>query len=73
MEGARKLSEALKTNTTLKTLKLKGKHKVDTNLAKGLSTLVAGTRLGDRCVQALSEALEHNNTLTELELPGKII
>ena len=72
-EGTSALSEALKTNTTLKILNLKRvRHQQDLdNQWHTNSNDKAGNNMGAEGVCALSEALKVNTTLTTLNLEGE--
>ena len=74
-EGARALSEALKVNTTLDTLKLscEQEESEDGRTAEIGSNQYqqAGNKIGDEGARALSEALKTNTTLQSLNLRGE--
>ena len=72
-EGARALSDALKTNTTLQELNLHSEQ--DESEEDGWIADIAnnynlqiGSRIGDEGARALSEALKINTTLQSLNL-----
>ena len=71
-EGARTLSDALKTNTTLHSLNLGCEQKESEK--DGIADIAnnkhqqAGNKIGDEGARALSEALETNTSLQSLNL-----
>ena len=75
-EGARALSEALKTNTTLQSLYLDGeqeKSEEDGRIADIANNQHQQTanNIGDEGARALSDALKVNTTLHTLDLEGE--
>ena len=72
-KGAQALSEALKVNTTLKTLSLCGNSndedeiKPDNGIKLTINT-ITGSGIGTEGVCALSEALKVNTALTSLDM-----
>ena len=69
-KGAKSLCEALKVNTTLKTLNLACENKTQTN-KKGTEERMIGNEIGDEGAKVMSEMLRVNTTLTELNLEGE--
>ena len=75
-EGARALSEALKTNTTLQSLNL-GCEQEESEEDGWIADIAnnqhqqAGNEIGDEGARALSDALKTNTTLHELNLGGE--
>ena len=70
-EGARALSDALKVNTTLTTLKLKCEQEEKGKTKQShhqISTNKTGDFISEEGACALSEALKVNSTLTALDL-----
>jgi hypothetical protein len=73
--GARHLSDALKFNTSLKTLVLSSN--VSSDLCRsdgwGLNTTLIQLSLDERCVEGIADCLGSNTSLTELRLNGLTI
>ena len=66
------LSEALKSNTALKTLGLHCVCEKEREKKKVMKSrwLITGTNIGDEGCRLIGEALKINHTLTELDIRG---
>ena len=76
--GAKSMSDALKSNTTLTELNLRSGHKRNNtqmtlvnNPLFSISIKSTVNKIGDTGATSLSDALKSNTTLTELDLWGK--